>query len=103
MNIAQAVIEALQSLASNKLRSALTILGIVIGVGAVIAMLAVGSGAQQAITGSISGIGTNLLFVVPKRVDEADPPRARRTGRLHDPLHFHRDRGEPGAVQEPAL
>ncbi len=63
MNIGQAVIEALQSLASNKLRSALTILGIVIGVGAVIAMLAVGNGAQQAITGSISGIGTNLLFV----------------------------------------
>lgn len=63
MNFVQAIIEALQSLASNKLRSALTILGIVIGVGAVIAMLAVGSGAQQAITGSISGIGTNLLFV----------------------------------------
>ncbi|HMN60010.1 MAG TPA: ABC transporter permease [Anaerolinea sp.] len=63
MNFAQAVVEALQSLTSNKLRSALTILGIVIGVAAVIAMLAVGSGAQQTITGSISGIGTNLLFV----------------------------------------
>jgi putative ABC transport system permease protein len=63
MNFAQAVIEALQSLTSNKLRSALTILGIVIGVAAVIAMLAVGSGAQATITGSISGIGTNLLFV----------------------------------------
>ncbi len=63
MNIGQAIIEAMQSLASNKLRSALTILGIVIGVAAVIAMLAVGNGAQQTITGSISGIGTNLLFV----------------------------------------
>lgn len=63
MNIGQAIIEALQSLTSNKLRSSLTILGIVIGVAAVIAMLAVGNGAQQTITGSISGIGTNLLFV----------------------------------------
>jgi len=63
MNIGQAIIEALESLNSNKPRSALTILGIVIGVGAVIAMLSIGSGAQSAITGSISGIGSNLLFV----------------------------------------
>lgn len=63
MNLWQAILEALESLSSNKLRSALTILGIVIGVGAVIAMLAVGSGAQNTITGSISGLGTNLLFV----------------------------------------
>ncbi len=63
MNLGQAIIEALDSLNSNKLRSSLTILGIVIGVGAVIAMLAIGSGAQSAITGSISGIGSNLLFV----------------------------------------
>jgi putative ABC transport system permease protein len=45
------------------MRSGLTVLGIVIGVAAVIAMLAVGEGAQASITGSISGIGTNLLFV----------------------------------------
>jgi putative ABC transport system permease protein len=63
MNIGQALIEALESLSANKMRSGLTILGIVIGVAAVIAMLAVGQGAQTTITGSISGIGTNLLFV----------------------------------------
>jgi len=63
MNLGQAIKEALESLYSNKLRSILTILGIIIGVGAVIAMLAVGEGAQSTITGSISGIGTNLLFV----------------------------------------
>jgi putative ABC transport system permease protein len=40
-------------------------LGIIIGVGAVIAMLSVGQGAQSSITGAISGIGTNLLFVLP--------------------------------------
>ena len=63
MSIAQAFLEALESLSGNKMRSGLTVLGIVIGVAAVIAMLAVGQGAQASITGSISGIGTNLLFV----------------------------------------
>ena len=63
MNFAQSIREALESLSANKLRAGLTILGIVIGVAAVIAMLAVGTGAQDTILGSISGIGTNLLFV----------------------------------------
>lgn len=63
MKIGEAFLEALESLNANKLRSGLTVLGIVIGVAAVIAMLAVGQGAQASITGSISGIGTNLLFV----------------------------------------
>ncbi len=63
MNWLQSFIEALESLVSNKLRSGLTILGIVIGVAAVIAMLAIGAGAQNSITGEIQGIGTNLLFV----------------------------------------
>ena len=63
MTILQSLFEALESLNGNKLRSGLTILGIVIGVGAVIAMLALGAGAQDTITSSISGIGTNLLFV----------------------------------------
>ncbi len=63
MNLVQEIYEALDSLAANKLRSGLTILGIVIGVAAVIAMLAIGEGAQASINGSIEGIGTNLLFV----------------------------------------
>ena len=63
MNLTQSIREALESLTANKLRAALTILGIVIGVASVIAMLAVGAGAQDTIIGSISGIGTNLLFV----------------------------------------
>jgi putative ABC transport system permease protein len=63
MNIAQSILEALESLNANKMRSGLTILGIVIGVGAVIAMLAIGQGAQSSITGAITSIGTNLLFV----------------------------------------
>ena len=71
MNIWQSVIEALESLNGNKTRSALTILGIVIGVAAVIAMLALGAGAQDTILGSLSGIGTNLLFVFRGGEDES--------------------------------
>ncbi|MFH1185728.1 MAG: ABC transporter permease [Chloroflexota bacterium] len=63
MSIAQLLLEALESLNSNKLRSGLTVLGIVIGVAAVISMLAIGNGAQASITGSINQVGTNLLFV----------------------------------------
>ncbi len=69
------IITALESLTANKLRSALTILGIVIGVGAVIAMLAIGSGAQNTITGSIEGIGTNLLFVVSGGSEDVRNPK----------------------------
>jgi putative ABC transport system permease protein len=63
MNLAQSLVEALTSLMANKLRSALTILGIVIGVAAVISMLAIGRGAQNSITNSISGMGTNLITI----------------------------------------
>ncbi len=71
MKLTQILIEALESLNANKMRSGLTILGIVIGVAAVIAMLGVGNGAQDSITGSINDIGTNILFVFSGN-DEAD-------------------------------
>lgn len=63
MNIWQSILEAFESLSANKVRASLTILGIVIGVAAVIAMLSIGRGAQSTITASINGIGTNLVFV----------------------------------------
>ena len=65
MNLYQNFIEALESLNANKLRSMLTVLGIVIGVAAVIAMLAIGRGAQASITAQIESIGTNLVNVQP--------------------------------------
>jgi putative ABC transport system permease protein len=54
---------ALRALARNKMRSSLTMLGIIIGVGAVIAMVGVGQGAQQASQEQIAAMGSNLLFV----------------------------------------
>jgi putative ABC transport system permease protein len=56
---------ALRALAINKLRSALTMLGIVIGVGAVIVMMAVGAGAQARVEEQIRALGSNLLMVSP--------------------------------------
>ena len=56
---------AARALRVNKLRSALTMLGIVIGVGAIIAMVAVGAGAQARLMAQIQSLGTNLLMVVP--------------------------------------
>jgi len=55
---------ALRALSVNKLRSALTMLGIIIGVGAVITLLSVGQGVQNLVTSQLQSIGTNLLFVV---------------------------------------
>jgi putative ABC transport system permease protein len=56
---------ALRALARNKLRAFLTMLGIIIGVGAVIAMVAIGEGAKATIRNQIAGLGTNVLIVLP--------------------------------------
>ena len=64
------LLEALDSLNANKMRSMLTILGIVIGVAAVIAMLSIGRGAEASITSSIESIGTNLVYVTAGSTSE---------------------------------
>jgi putative ABC transport system permease protein len=63
MKITRVFRETFTSLSANKMRTGLTVLGIVIGVAAVIAMLSVGQGAQNSITSQINSIGTNVLFV----------------------------------------
>jgi putative ABC transport system permease protein len=65
MLIGEIVAVALSALRANKLRSLLTMLGIVIGVGAVITVVALGSGAQQAVKDRIAALGTTLLTVNP--------------------------------------
>ncbi|MFO0754565.1 MAG: ABC transporter permease [Thermodesulfovibrionales bacterium] len=65
INIPSTLRISFRSLWVNKMRSALTMLGIIIGVGAVIAMLAIGSGARQRIAEQISSMGSNLLMVLP--------------------------------------
>ena len=56
---------AWSSLIANKMRSLLTMLGIIIGVAAVIALVSIGYGVRQQITESISSLGSNLLMVYP--------------------------------------
>jgi putative ABC transport system permease protein len=58
---------AVMALTTNKLRTILTMLGIVIGVGAVIALMAAGQGAKQGVTKEVSGLGSNLIFVTAQR------------------------------------
>ena len=65
----EAVNMALRSLSANIFRTILTLLGIVIGVASVVAMLAIGEGAQQDIVERISSIGTNRLMLQPARVE----------------------------------
>jgi putative ABC transport system permease protein len=60
---------ALTSIFKNKMRTALTMLGIVIGVGAVIVMVAIGNGAQAQIKSQISGLGTNLIVITAGSVN----------------------------------
>ena len=69
MSPLQTIRTAIASLEANKLRAGLALLGIVIGVTAVITLMSIGRGATQQITGIIQGLGTNLLFVQPEGDD----------------------------------
>jgi len=65
MELSKAVQVAFRSLLANKLRTALTMLGMVIGVGAVITLMSIGQGAQAAVVAQFNSLGTNLVFVTP--------------------------------------
>jgi putative ABC transport system permease protein len=65
IDIPTAIRISFRALKRNKMRSALTMLGIIIGVGAVIAMLSIGMGASKRITEQISSIGSNLIMILP--------------------------------------
>ena len=65
MSLADALRVALRSIFSSRLRSALTTLGLIIGVSSVIVLIAVGQGTQKGVTDRIRGLGTDLIFVSP--------------------------------------
>ena len=70
---------AMRALTANKLRSVLTMLGIIIGVGAVIALMSIGRGVQKYVTDQFAGLGSNLLIIVPGQIVDG-PPTARSGG-----------------------
>ncbi|MDP3043404.1 MAG: ABC transporter permease [bacterium] len=72
----QCVKISVKALLANKARSFLTMLGIIIGVGAVIVIMAVGAGAQSLILAQVKTLGTNLIGVMPGKSEETGPPTA---------------------------
>lgn len=70
MNFVESIRIALRALNANKVRSLLTMLGVIIGVAAVILLVAIGTGVQDEITGSIEGLGSNLIFVFAGNFEE---------------------------------
>ncbi|MEA3407739.1 MAG: ABC transporter permease [Chloroflexota bacterium] len=84
---------SLRSLGANKMRSGLTMLGIIIGTGAVIGLLSVGQGAQVAITEQIESIGANLIFIFPGQIEAG-------TGMVSNPAPLTREDAE--AIADPA-
>jgi putative ABC transport system permease protein len=69
VNILESFRIATRAVLANKARSLLTMLGVIIGVSAVILLVAIGTGVQKEITGTIEGLGSNLLFVFPGQIN----------------------------------
>lgn len=99
MQILESVRVALRALTANKMRSILTMLGIIIGVGAVIALLSVGHGFEQYITQQFESLGSNLLFVFPGQLESSGPGSARSSRQRSQPLTM----GDAEALADPFL
>ena len=69
---------ALDALRANRLRSALTMLGVVIGVAAVVVLVAMGSGAKQEVEDQVEGLGSNIIIVVPGKFELGSAPTVSR-------------------------
>lgn len=82
MKISELLHLSLRALRANKMRSILTMLGVIIGVFAVILLVSLGSGLQKYITNQISGLGSNLIFVIPGKVGGARTPGGQQTNKL---------------------
>ena len=74
MSLAEAARVALTAIAANRMRSALTVLGVVIGVMSVVLLVAVGAGARNVVTAGVEDLGSNLLLVVPGSFEFGQAP-----------------------------
>ncbi|GDX62027.1 multidrug ABC transporter substrate-binding protein [Candidatus Levyibacteriota bacterium] len=82
MNFLETITSALTAILANRLRSFLTVLGIVIGVTSVILLISIVTGLKTFITGQIQGLGSNLLFVIPGRLGGARSPGGVQANKL---------------------
>ena len=78
MRIAEAFASALTALRANRLRSVLTMLGVIIGVGSVVLLVAIGNGAKRAVEQQVEGLGSNLILVVPGEFSFGSAPSVSR-------------------------
>jgi putative ABC transport system permease protein len=80
VRIAEAARVAWEALRANKLRSGLTILGVVIGVASVVVLVAIGTGARNEVTSGVESLGSNILFVAPGNLSFGSTPALSRLG-----------------------
>ncbi|MEV0145118.1 MULTISPECIES: ABC transporter permease [unclassified Nonomuraea] len=97
MRGSEAFVMALEALRVNRLRSALTMLGVIIGVLAVVILVSVGTGAKDAVEKQISGLGTNIILVVPGQLTVGAAPTQSRLS-LADVAYVRRVVGDPAKV-----
>ena len=79
-NLAENTTSAMRALRENWLRSTLTMLGIIIGVGSVVLLVSIGQGVKADITNQMETLGTNVLFILPGKLDPSGQPNMMATG-----------------------
>lgn len=89
LDFSESLLTAVESVSAHKLRAVLTLLGVIIGVAAVIALLAIGNGVSASVTGEITSIGTNLIGITPDRANsDGYPPLSLQDAAvLADPIN----------------
>ncbi|GIH69168.1 ABC transporter permease [Sphaerimonospora thailandensis] len=97
MRTAEALRMALEALRVNRLRTMLTMLGVIIGVLAVVILVAIGTGAKNAVEKEIAGLGSNIILVVPGQVGLGAVPTQSRLD-LADVAYLRRVVGDPSKV-----
>ncbi len=97
MRVGEAFRVALDALRANRLRSLLTMLGVIIGVAAVVTLVAIGSGAKREVETQVQGLGSNLILVLPGQFDFGSAPTVSRL-QLEDVDYVGRVIGNPSGV-----
>lgn len=104
MSLIESILNTFINIRAHKLRSFLTMLGMIIGISAVIIILSIGAGAQNLIVNQVSSVGSNLIAVLPGKADENGPPASIlgitvTTLKYEDALALGQSKNAPHAVE----